>query len=251
MPAASLALGALNLSLLNAGVASSGGIGSGEGPSVGGLRPRSNNFTVEGVDNNSKYVTGHIIDIPNEAVQEFSSLQNTFSAEFGNGGGGQFNQVLRNGGNQFHGAAYEYLANRNLNAVDQAFARIGVLSNPRFDSNVFGGSIGGPILKNKLFFYGLYQYNPTGQATTPSPVEVAHRCRIHRSQRDLRPLPDQSRSPAKVPAGRAHLESVDHRERRVDSPGNPADRRPQLLQRNDLAGQHRLQHFRQGPIART
>jgi len=171
VPAASLALGALNLSLLNAGVASSGGIGSGEGPSVGGQRPRSNNFTVEGVDNNSKYVTGHIIDIPNEAVQEFSSLQNTFSAEFGNGGGGQFNQVLRNGGNQFHGAAYEYLANRNLNAVDQAFARIGVRSNPRFDSNVFGGSVGGPILKNKLFFYGLYQYNPTGQATTPSPVE--------------------------------------------------------------------------------
>ncbi len=171
VPAASLALGALNLSLLNAGVASSGGIGSGEGPSVGGLRPRSNNFTVEGVDNNSKYVTGHIIDIPNEAVQEFSALQNTFSAEFGNGGGGQFNQVLRNGGNQFHGAAFEYLENRNLNAVDQDFARIGVLSNPRFDNNLFGGSVGGPILKNKLFFYGLYQYNPTGQATTPSPVE--------------------------------------------------------------------------------
>ncbi|HSR09774.1 MAG TPA: carboxypeptidase regulatory-like domain-containing protein [Bryobacteraceae bacterium] len=171
VPSASLALGALNLSLLNAGVASSGGIGAGEGPSVGGLRPRSNNFTVEGIDNNSKYVTGHIIDIPNEAVQEFSALQNSFSAEFGNGGGGQFNQVLRNGGNQFHGAAFEYLENRNLNAVDQAFARIGVLSNPRFDSNLFGGSIGGPILKNKLFFYGLYQYNPTGQATTPSPVE--------------------------------------------------------------------------------
>ena len=172
VPAASLALGALNLSLLNAGVASSGGIGAGEGPSVGGLRPRSNNFTVEGVDNNSKYVTGHIIDIPNEAVQEFSALQNTFSAEFGNGGGGQFNQVLRNGGNQFHGSAFEYLANRNLNAVDQAFARIGVRSNPRYDQNTFGGSVGGPILKNKLFFYGLYQYNPTGQATTPSPVEA-------------------------------------------------------------------------------
>jgi len=172
IPAASLAYGVLNLALLNAGVASSGGVGVGEGPSVGGQRPRSNSFTVEGVDNNHKDTTGHNIDIPNEAVQEFSSLQNTFSAEFGNGGGGQFNQVLRSGGNQFHGAAFEYLDNRNLNAVDQAFARTGVHSKPRYDSNTFGGSVGGPIVKDKLFFYGLYQYNPTGEATTPSPVEA-------------------------------------------------------------------------------
>jgi len=170
IPAASLALGALNLSLLNAGVGSSGGVGAGEGPSVGGQRPRSNNFTVEGIDNNRKDVSGHTIDIPNEAVQEFSSLQNNFSAEFGNGGGGQFNQVLRSGGNQFHGAAYEYLQNRNLNAVDQAFARLGVRSNPRSDFNVFGGSVGGPIVRNKLFFYGLYQYNPAGLSITPPPV---------------------------------------------------------------------------------
>jgi hypothetical protein len=171
IPAASLPYGALNLALLNAGVASSGGVGLGEGPSIGGMRPRSNSFTVEGVDNNRKDVTGHNIDIPSEAVLEFSSLQNNFSAEFGNGGGGQFNQVLRSGTNQFHGSAFEYLENRNLNAVDQAFARLGVLHNPRYDSNLFGGSVGGPILKDKLFFFGLYQYNPLGQATTPSPVE--------------------------------------------------------------------------------
>ena len=172
IPAASRAFGALNLSLLNAGVGSSGGVGSGQGPSVGGQRPRSNDFTVEGVDNNNKFVTGSIVDIPNEAVQEFTLLQNTFSAEFGNGGGGQFNQVLRNGGNQIHGAAFEYLENRNLNAVDQAFARSGTLSNPRFDSNTFGGSVGGPILKDKLFYYGLYQYNPTGGAPISSPAEA-------------------------------------------------------------------------------
>lgn len=172
VPAASLAYGVLNLALLNAGVTSSGGVGLGEGPSVGGMRPRSNSFTVEGVDNNRKDVTGHNIDVPNEAVQEFSSLQNNFSAEFGNGGGGQFNQVLRSGTNQFHGSAFEYLENRNLDAVDQAFARTGVLHNPRFDSNTFGGSVGGPIAKDKLFFFGLYQYSPTGEATTPSPVEA-------------------------------------------------------------------------------
>ena len=171
-PSASLPFGVVNLSLLNAGVAGAGGIGAGEGPSVGGQRPRSNNFTVEGVSNNSKYVTGHTIDIPNEAVLEFSSLQNSFSAEFGNGTGGQFNQVLRGGGNQIHGAAFEYLANRNLNAVDQAFARTGIRSNPRLDSNLFGGSVGGRIVKDKLFYYGLLQYNPVGQATAPAPLEA-------------------------------------------------------------------------------
>ena len=82
--------------------------------------------------------------------------------------------------------------NRNLNAVDQAFARIGVRSNPRFDSNLFGGSVGGPILKNKLFFYGLYQYNPTGQATTPSPVEAPTAAGYTRSRCHFRPLRDES-----------------------------------------------------------
>src|SRR5262249_48628220 len=81
-PSSGLPLGALNLSLLGAGVASSGGIGLGDGPSVGGQRPRNNNFNVEGVDNNRKDVTGHQIDIPNEAVEQFTMLQNQYSAEF-------------------------------------------------------------------------------------------------------------------------------------------------------------------------
>ena len=113
-PASALPLGVLNLSLMSAGVASSGGIGLGDGPSVGGQRPRNNNFNVEGVDNNRKDVTGHNIDIPNEAVAEFSMLQNQYSAEFGNGSGGQFNTVIRGGGNTVHGSVYEYFHNRNL-----------------------------------------------------------------------------------------------------------------------------------------
>ena len=64
--------GVLNLSLLDAGVASSGGVGAGSGPSVGGQRPRNNNFTVEGVDNNSLSVTGPLIIIPNDAVDSFT-----------------------------------------------------------------------------------------------------------------------------------------------------------------------------------
>ena len=158
----------MNLSLLGAGVASSGGVGAGSGPSVGGQRPRNNNFTVEGADNNRKDVTGPAITVPNDAVAEFTVLQNQFSAEFGHSSGAQFNTVLRSGGNQLHGGVYEYLQNRNLNALDQGFARLGLRQNPRYDYNRLGGSLGGPIKKNKLFFYGLYEYNPLGQASTPS-----------------------------------------------------------------------------------
>ena len=167
-PASSLPLGVMNLSLLNAGVANAGGIGLGDGPSVGGQRPRNNSFIVEGVDNNRRDVTGRNITLPNEAVAEFTLLQNQYSAEFGNGTGGQFISSIRGGSNGFHGSAFEYLQNRNFNAVDQFNARQGFLSNPRYDQNTFGGSFGGPIKKDKLFFYGLWQYNPTGTASSPT-----------------------------------------------------------------------------------
>ncbi|HXS97430.1 MAG TPA: carboxypeptidase-like regulatory domain-containing protein [Candidatus Limnocylindrales bacterium] len=164
IPASSLPLGVLNLSLLEAGVSNPGGIGLGDGPSVGGQRPRNNSFSIEGVNDDRRDVTGHNLAVPNEAVAEFSMLQNQFSAEFGDSTGGQFNTVVKSGGNRIHGSAFEYLQNRNLNANDNLNALSGILSPPRYDSNTFGGSVGGPIKKDKLFYYGLYQYNPTGQA---------------------------------------------------------------------------------------
>ncbi len=156
----------LNLSLSTAGVASSGGIGAGSGPSVGGQRPRDNNFTVEGIDNNNKSVTGPLVYIPSDAVSEFTVLQNHFSAEYGHSNGGQFNQVVKGGTNKFHGVAYEYFQNRNLNAIDASRARAQGyvdVSNPRFDDNRFGGQIGGPIKRNKLFFFSNYEQEPIGQ----------------------------------------------------------------------------------------
>ena len=83
LPITSTGSGVLNLSLLNAGVASSGGIGAGVGPSISGQRPRNNNFTVEGVDNNSKTVTGPLMSLPNDSVDNFTVLQNQFSPEVG------------------------------------------------------------------------------------------------------------------------------------------------------------------------
>src|SRR5262249_11897255 len=173
LPTAAVGSGVLNLALLQAGVGTSGGIGAGSGPSVGGQRPRNNNFMIEGVDNNDKGVTGPDIIIPNDAVQNFTVLQNQFSPEFGHSTGGQFNQTVVSGTNSFHGRVYEYAQNRYLNAIDysrelQHRQSSDVPERPRYDNNRFGGQVGGPIIKNKLFFFGNYTYNPIGQATTPA-----------------------------------------------------------------------------------
>ena len=109
--------GVLNLSLLSPGVTQSSALGLGTGPSVGGQRPRDNNFTVEGVDNNNKGVTGALIAVPNDAVENFTLLANQFNTEFGHSSGGQFNTTIKSGTNGFHGSLYEYFRNRNLNAV--------------------------------------------------------------------------------------------------------------------------------------
>jgi len=168
LPMAGIGSGALNLSLLDSGVASGGGAGIGFGPSVGGQRPRNNNFTIEGVDNNSKVTTGPQVNVPIDATSEFTLLKNQFSPEFGHSSGGQFNMLVKSGTNGFHGSVYEYLENRHLNAMDVAFQRQGVTKNPRFDQNHMGGQAGGPIQRNKWFYYADYDYTAIGNASTPS-----------------------------------------------------------------------------------
>ncbi|PWT86407.1 MAG: TonB-dependent receptor, partial [Proteobacteria bacterium] len=100
LPITATGSGVINLSLLSSGVSTSGAIGVGTGPSVGGQRPRNNNFTVEGIDNNNKGVTGPLSTIPNDAVAEFTLLTNQFSPEYGHSSGGQFNQVVKSGTNE-------------------------------------------------------------------------------------------------------------------------------------------------------
>jgi Carboxypeptidase regulatory-like domain len=158
--------GVLNLSLLSPGVTQSSSMGLGTGPSVGGQRPRDNNFTVEGVDNNNKTVTGALITVPNDAVENFTLLANQFNTEFGHSSGGQFNTTIKSGTNGFHGSLYEYFRNRNMNAVDNFYSLQGLTSNPRFDSNRYGGTFGGPIIKNKLFFFSNFERQPVGLTGT-------------------------------------------------------------------------------------
>ncbi len=177
LPTATIGLGVLNVSLLSPNVATSGGIGAGTGPSVGGQRPRANNFTIEGIDNNNKSVTGPLVYIPNDAVGEFTLITNQFSPEFGHSAGGQFNTTVLSGTNTFHGRAYEYFDNRNLNAIDATVARTcrapaSAANNPRYDFNRYGGQIGGPIKRDRLFFFANYERQTTGQSGSYCPLHA-------------------------------------------------------------------------------
>ncbi len=161
------AYSAYNLSLMPAGVASNGGVGIARGPVVGGVRPTGNNFLIEGLDNNNRAVPGPAAYLSPDAVEEFETQQNQFSPEYGHAAGGQFNDIVWTGNNGVHGEFYEYFWNRNLNAVDQAFARQGILDNPRYDQNRLGGNFGFPIIHDKLFFFGDFEYIPLGFNTVP------------------------------------------------------------------------------------
>ena len=103
-----------------------------------------------------------MITVPNEAVENFTLISNQFNSDFGHSSGGQFNTTVKSGTNTFHGSLYEYFRNRNLNAVDETWVQQGLTTNPRFDSNRYGGTIGGPIIKNKLFFFTDFERNPIG-----------------------------------------------------------------------------------------
>ena len=162
LPITTFGEGVLNASLLAPGVASSGGLGIGVGPSIGGQRPRSNNFMIEGIDNNNKAVTGPLVYVPNDATGDFTLITNQFSPEFGHSAGGQFNTNIVTGTNSFHGRLYEYNQNRDLNAASGIAG--GKVAAPRYDNNRYGGQLGGPILHNKLFFFGNFERNTIGQS---------------------------------------------------------------------------------------
>ena len=122
---------------------------------------------IDGVSNQNMYNPAPLLTVGNDAVAEFSLLQNQFAPEFGGGSGGIFNTIVKSGGNQIHGSIYEYMQNRNLNAVDALDWVQGLTSLPRYDNNRLGATIGGPIIKNKLFYFGNFEYNPVGQSATP------------------------------------------------------------------------------------
>ncbi len=167
LPQTASGSGIYNLALLGAGVSSPGGVGQGFGPAISGQRPDNNSFNLDGVSNNNYYDPAPLVYVSNEAIGEFTLLQNQFAPEFGGGSGGIFNAIVKSGTNSIHGSIYEYLQNRDLNAVNSLEWTQGLTSNPRYDNNRLGATIGGPIIKNKLFYFGNFEYNPIGQSAVP------------------------------------------------------------------------------------
>lgn len=166
----------LNLAILESGVSSQPGGVAGEGGAIGGNRPHNNNFVLDGVDNNLVLSTGHSQPVIDEGVANFTLLTNQFAAEYGHSTGGQFIITTKSGTNRIHGTARYAVNNRNLNALDNidkaAIARGDLQSKPRFDWNQAGGSLGGPIIPDKWFYYGAYEYKTLGQAATPGAVTL-------------------------------------------------------------------------------
>ena len=182
--------GIYNLALISPNVVSSGGVGLGTGGSVGGQRPRNNDFIVDGIDNNDKTVSGPQIYVSPESVAEFNVLTNQASAEFARSTGGQFITVTKSGGNDFHGSAFEFFRNKELNALDNLEKLAGDTrdTNPRYDQNRYGFNIGGPLYiprfgeggrttypwsgKNKLFFFFEFEQTGLGQAASPGNISA-------------------------------------------------------------------------------
>jgi len=164
----------LNLAVLAPNVVAMPGGVTGVGGSVGGTRPRDNNFTVDGVDDNNLGVTGNNSTVIPDAVSEFSLTTNQFSAEYGHSAGGQFSLVTKTGTNNWHGSAEWYNQNRNYNSMDNltkdAIAGGTIPGQPAYDNNRFGGTLGGPLKKNKWFIFGAYEYTTLHGQGTATPL---------------------------------------------------------------------------------
>ena len=156
-----LAVGLPNTTTQEGGVLGSGG-------SIGGTRPRFNGFSIDGVDDNRADVNGPITPVIQDSVAEFTLLTNQFSAENGHSAGGQFAITTKSGTNNWHGEAHEYDRNRNYDAPNnQEKDRIKAgtqKDKDRFDYNRLGASVGGPIIKNRLFIFGAYEFQNNGLA---------------------------------------------------------------------------------------
>jgi hypothetical protein len=116
--------------------------------SVNGGRGRSNNFNVNGGDANDLFIATPAIQPSPDTIEEFRVLTNTFDAEYGRNSGSVVNVVTKSGGNDLHGDAYEFFRNRALNTRGFFDSE-----KPKFNQNQFGGTLGGPIKKDRTFFF--------------------------------------------------------------------------------------------------
>jgi hypothetical protein len=135
--------------------------------SVNGGRGRSNNFSVNGGDANDQFVNLPTVQPTPDSIQEFRVLTNTFDAEYGRNSGSVVNVITKSGTNGFHGNAYEFFRNRVLNARGYFDT-----TKPQFNQNQFGGTLGGPIKKDRTFFFTSYEGRRIRQGISSPVVTV-------------------------------------------------------------------------------
>ena len=157
---------------LTPGLAEAGGaLRASQAYAVNGQRPESNNFLIDGANNFNGVDGGFVLKPPVDAVTEFRILTHNANAEFGNSLGSTTNVITRSGTNQFHGAIWEFFRNDVFDATN-FFA----METEPLKQNQFGGSIGGPVRKDKTFLFGFYEgfrnhQGETQSSTVPSVAE--------------------------------------------------------------------------------
>jgi hypothetical protein len=166
----------LQLSLLTPGVqppveGSELSVRSGFAMHANGGREESNNFLLDGVDNNDPYVNRYVVQPPVDSIQEFKIATNSYSAEYGRGAAGQINVVTRGGTNDFSMLAYEYLRDRAFDARNYFDGE----DKPAFNRNQFGFGAGGPLVRDKTFVFGSLDFlrerrGLSRLATVPTPA---------------------------------------------------------------------------------
>ena len=143
---------------------------NGHGTVVNGVREDFNGFLINGESN--KDLSGGVNNTPiQDTVEEFQQLQLNMSAQYGSSAGTVNNLVTKSGTNAFHGSVWEYLRNSDMDA-NYYFLNQASASRPPLHFNQFGGTVGGPIIKDKLFFFGAYQGDRFKTSGVPSPITV-------------------------------------------------------------------------------
>ena len=145
--------------------------------SVNGQRANANEFLLDGAPNTAASQNQPVVSLNPDAVQEFKVETNNFSAKYGRAAGGVFNVISRSGSNEVHFSVYEFFRNDKLNANDWFANRTG-RARPPLRLNQFGGSIGGPVIRDKTFFFAnaelvRFAQGVTFLSTLPSPEQLA------------------------------------------------------------------------------
>jgi len=174
------------------GLADNTGVGrNSQNISVNGARRTQNNFQINGVDANTMGTNSALfIAVPApETIEEFKVQTSLYDATFGRSGGGNVQAVTKGGSNFFHGVAYDYFRIDSLNA-NNPFLKAAGVQRPPLKRNVFGATLGGPIKKEKVFFFAAYQgtreRNGASANSVSSSVLIARGLSDDRSEQSLR-----------------------------------------------------------------